>query len=489
MTLTVRDGYQLFHDGTKALSQVEANGIRIDVDYIDREIEKAEKKINKLGEQLREDKIWKLWRRRYGDKANLSSREQLSTILFKDMGLECKNWTEGRTNEQGGIEKRPKADETALRDTELPFVENYLRREKLIKAKNTFLWGIKREVHNGRLRTFFNLAGGTSDDTKGDPRTYRSSTDSPNVQNFPIRDAEMGKLIRRAFIPSKGNVLIEADFKGIEVSIAYCYHKDPVMKRYLLDKSSDMHRDMAIQCYKLEKAKLPDGWWKAKGSGGGHDVRYAAKNKYVFPQFYGDYYINCAKNLWEDIDRLKLCLPDGTSLKEWLATQGIKKLGKCDPSQTPKPGTFENHLQEVERHFWTKRFGVYGQWKKDWYNKFCERGWFQMKTGFVCKGTYTRNQVINYPVQGAAFHCLLWSLIRLQKWLNDNNMRTLIVSQIHDSILLDAPPDEVEAVVHKLQSIMREELLEEWSWIIIPLEVEIEVAEINWFNKHEYKSS
>ncbi len=57
------------------------------------------------------------------------------------------------------------------------------------------------------------------------------------------------------------------------------------------------------------------------------------------------------------------------------------------------------------------------------------------------------------------------SLIRLQKWLNDNNMETLIVLQIHDSILLDAPPHEVEAVVQKLQSIMREELLEEFGMV------------------------
>lgn len=477
------------HRGSIALSQVEHNGIRVDVDYLDRQIKRSEKRINILEAELKCHPIYKKMRRRFGSAASLGSRDHVAHIIFNELGYECKEWTEGKVDRKTGErKKRPKADAQTLRDVckgeDREFVDKLIRRDNTIKDKTTFLEGIRREVHNGRLRTFFNLAGGTADDTKGDPRTYRSSSDSPNVHNFPIRDPERGKLIRRAFIPSEGHVLIEADFKGIEVSIAYCYHKDPTMRTYLLDKTTDMHRDMAIECYKLEDLNCTKEWWKDKS--GGHNCRYAAKNKFTFPQFYGDYWMQCAKNLWDDIGRLELKTPDGESLYKHLKRHGIKRLGDQDMRADPRPGTFEKHLKEVEANFWNVRFPVYNKWKKQWYDKYLDRGWFQMKTGFVCSGIYKKNQVINYPVQGAAFHCLLWCLIELQDWLNENKMKTKIVSQIHDSLIIDAHRSEVKEVVAKLQDIMRRALLEKWKWIIVPLEVEIDIAEENWYQKVGY---
>lgn len=485
------EAYNLFHKGLIALAQVEETGICVDVDYLDRKIAFAEKKAKLLEKELKQGDIWKLMQKRYGQKANLSSREQVAEILFKELGHECKEWTEGKVDKATGERvRRPKADATTLRDTGHPDVEKYLAREKLIKDKNTFLSGLRREVHNGRIHTFFNLAGGTSSDDKGDPRTYRSSSDSPNLHNQPTRDGESADLVRSAFIPdeedTEPHVIIEADFKGIEVSIAYCYHKDPVMRKYLLDPSTDMHRDVAIQSFMLEDIKeCNKEWWKSKT--GGHSVRYSAKNKFTFPQFYGDYWRQCAKNLWDDIRRLKLCTPDGSSMYDHLEAQGIASLGKSEGRDDPMEGTFEYHIREVERDFWGNRFRVYNQWKKDWFEKYLKRGYFRMKTGFVCTGLYNKKQVVNYPVQGAAFHCLLWCLIELQKWLNKNKMKTKIVSQIHDSLLLDGPVSEVKIVVKKLKQIMRELLPAAWDWINIPLEVEVEIAQKNWYSKISYE--
>lgn len=480
--------YKLFHEGAVALSQVECNGITIDVEYLDKKIQSSGEKIQRMTKVLKRDPIYHMMVRKFGRNVKLGSKDKLASVIFVDMGLPCKNWTEGRINkETGEREKRPKADDQALRDTKLPFCIHLLKMEKLKNAR-TKLMGIRRELQGNKLRPFFNLGGGTADDKKGDPRSYRSSADLPNVHNFPTRDEGQARLVRTAVIPETGDILIEADFKGLEVFVGYCYHLDPVMRKYLLDKTTDMHRDVAVQCYKLEEEEGCDkAWWDNDHPGGGGKARYVAKNKFTFPQFYGDYWMNCAKNMWEDIDRYNLCTPSGVPMKEHLKNHGINQLGSEDPKAKQTQSDFTFHIRQVEDNFWNVRFKVYKKWKDKWYKKYCERGWFQMKTGFVCSGMFNRKQVINYPVQGAAFHCLLWCLIRLQKWLNKNKMKTKIVSQIHDSIILNAPKNEVHEVVAKLRKIMKEELLKAWDWIVIPLEVSIDVTDTNWFQKQKYE--
>ena len=87
-----------------------------------------------------------------------------------------------------------------------------------------------------------------------------------------------------------------------------------------------------------------------------------------------------------------------------------------------------------------------------------------------------KNEVINYPVQGSAFHCLLWSLIKLHQWLKANEMESKVVAQIHDSIVLNLHPDELETVLKKAKQIMCVDVRKHWPWIITPLVVETELA-------------
>jgi DNA polymerase I len=112
-----------------------------------------------------------------------------------------------------------------------------------------------------------------------------------------------------------------------------------------------------------------------------------------------------------------------------------------------------------------------------------KRGGFKTLTGFWIEGVMGRNDVINYPVQGSAFHCLLWSLIRLQRELRWGKMRALIVGQIHDSIVADVPADELDDFLPLAKRIMTEEIRKHWKWIIVPLDIEAEVSESNWFEK------
>jgi len=456
-------GYKLLHEGSIALSQVETNGMKIDTKYLHRAIANTEHKIEKISYQMRHDKIFKIWKRELGTRTNMGSREQLGRILFSVMGYPCVSRTKT---------ERPKTDEAALGTIDSDFVRNFLRLEKLKKAKTTYLQGILRETTDGYLHPFFNLSM---------VRTYRGSSDHPNFQNIPIRDPKIAKLVRRAFISRPNCHIVEVDYSGAEICNATCYHRDPRMITYIKDKRKDLHRDMAGECFLLPKKGISK------------DIRYCGKNMFVFPQFYGDYYINCAKSLWKAIGQMNLRVNikgnENYDLYSWLETQGIYKLGACNPDKSPKEGTFEKHLQEVEDNFWNKLFKVYGQWKKDWYYDYLKKGYFDTLTGFRIEGIYTRNEVINYPVQGSAFHWLLWSLIRIQKLLKKYKMRTLIVGQIHDSIVSDVYRKELRNYLEIVKQVMTIDIRKHWKWIIIPLSIEAEVAPVggSWYEKKKMK--
>lgn len=469
MKVSSPEAYRLMHEGALALADVEANGIRIDVGLLDSKIKRTTKRITNLRNKLREQDIWKEWKKQFGTKAKLGSRDQLSFVLFDCLGYEYPLDEEPRVDSRTK-RKKYKGDEEVLASVKHVFVKNYLKLTKLEKMNGTYLKGIRKHVApDGFLRPGFNLHIA---------ETWRSSSSDPNFQNIPVRNPEVGREIREVFVArDEDHVLVEIDYSGIEVRIAACYHKDPVMMEYINDESKDMHRDMAAECYKCQPDQVSKG------------MRYCGKNQFVFPQFYGDFYVDCARVLWDSVRKMKLELNDGTPVFDWLKKQGIKRVGELDPEQKPRPGTFEKHIQDVEHDFWKRRFKVYDKWKDRWWKAYQENGYFQMKTGFVARGIYRRNQVINSPVQGAAFHCLLKSLIKLNKWVKKNLKRSYLVGQIHDSILADVHVKELDKYLKKANKIMTKDLVRDWDWIVVPIEIEAEVTPPggNWYQKEEIK--
>jgi DNA polymerase-1 len=392
----------------------------------------------------------------------MGSRPQLGEVLFSDaIGFE----TEKRTK-TGRIQ----VNQEVLESLDSPFVKRYLLLEKLKKLQSTSLKGILREVEGEYIHPFFSLHT---------VRSFRSSSDSPNFHNIPVRDPKMGKLIRSCFIARDGHQLVEIDYGAIEVRISACYHKDPTMLEYINDPTKDMHRDMAAEIFLCEPEEVTK------------QMRYVAKNGFVFPQFYGSYFGECAPNIWNAMNRMELDI-DGTPLHGWLADKGIDGLGKKISHYTTgrietEHGTFMEHIRGVEEDFWQERFPVYDKWKDEWWEAYREEGGFTTLTGFRIDGVMKRNDVINYPVQGSAFHCLLWSLIRLQRWLRKKKKRTKMVGQIHDSLVLDVAIEELEEVLRMAKKIMTEDIRKVWNWIIVPLEVEAEVSPVggSWFDKKE----
>jgi len=455
-TANTEQAYTLFHNGALAFSRAEAYGIRVDVEYCSRQNSILTRRIERARRRALRSKLVKQWQHVYGKSFNINSDYQLAHILYNIRKIKPVKMTSSG--------KQGTTDQEALQSLGLPELNWLLEARKLTKIRDTYLSAFVREQVGGYLHPAFNLHT---------VKTFRSSSDGPNFQNIPKRDEEAMKICRGALFPRLGHQLLEVDYSGIEVRIAACYHKDPEMLKYIGDPVSDMHADMAEQLFVL------DFFSKKK-----HDfLRSAAKNGFVFPQFYGDYYGNCAPNLacrwgklpqqgkWRSGQGIPL---DGSTLSDHFIAKGISDLD-----------AFTGHVKRVEDHFWNVRFKQYQQWKEEWWKQYQKRGYIDMFTGFRCKGLMGFNDCINYPIQGSAFHCLLWSFIALDRISQEENWKSRLIGQIHDSILVDVFPPELEHVVATIRRVTCQDLPKAWHWIITPLEIDVELSAIDasWAEK------
>ena len=460
------DAMTLFLEGSLALAEVERVGMKVDTAYLDQAIADVSAKIDRRQKRLRADKTFDLWRRTFGQRTNLGSRVQLATVIFDKLGYEPAGQT------QSG---RDKTDKRSLESVDLPFVKTLLELESLKKLRAVSLEGLKRELVDGLLHPDLHLhtvksyrgssGGGAGDDEGG----------SYNSQNIPARDLKQAEIVRRAFIPRPGRVLVENDFAAHEFKLGAIVWDDPEMLRYASDKSKDIHRDMAMRCFLLEQEDVTK------------ESRYVGKNGFVFPKMYGSYWKSIARAMWSEMGNRKLArLRDGVGLHEHLAAKGISELGDADPREGPRPGTFEAHIKTVEEWF-LKKFHVFAERTERAWAEYRATGEWRMKTGFVVRGIYSKNARLNYDVQGPAFHCLLWSLTRLvMKELRRRKMKARVINQVHDCSVGDVPEKELQDYINLVREIVEVKLPKAWPWLSIGLEIECEVCPQNWFGKEKW---
>jgi hypothetical protein len=290
----------------------------------------------------------------------------------------------------------------------------------------------------------------------------------------------LSAIIRGCYIPRKGNHLGEIDYGTQEVRIAGCYTGDRKLVKYMKDDSTDMHRDQAAKLFGMDVAWLVENAAWAKKL-----VRDWTKNRFVFPQFYGQVYFECAKNLWRAVmqgDKM----PDGkTTIREHLAKQGIKELGDCEPNADIRSGTFVKRVKETEDFMWNETFTEYTAWKKRWYGEYLRKGYFDLFTGFRIRGLFKRNDVLNYAIQGDAFLCLLQALVWILEKTRKYKMDTLLVGEIHDSFQFDGPTRELQDFLDLSHEQMVVRMMKSRPWINVPLVTESEVCPIDrpWSEK------
>lgn len=443
-----RDGIRLLIEGAQTLADDEENGVVVRRPYIKEQKEHLQRRAAAILRRIESSPEGEIWRKKYGETTNFNSNPQLAAILFGEMGLTCP-----RTTAKGN----PSVNEETLSEMEdqSGLVRDILEARKLDKLAGTYLTGWEREVGaDGIMRPFYHLER---------VRTFRSSSSDPNLQNVPIRDKTAQRVCRRAIYPRAGHHLVEVDYSGAEVRVSACCHKDPTMIKYILDKSTDMHRDMAMECFKLE----PDEVSKP--------VRQVAKGSFVFAEFYGSYWANTGPDLWKH--SAELTTTKGLPIHRHLAKHGIRSLEQ-----------FLQHTRKVENRFWGERFKVYAKWKDDFWLQYLRQGWFDTLTGFRCSGPMRKNEVVNYPIQGPSFHCLLKAKALTKAWIEENRSGVLPCGQIHDSGLFSVPPEELDEFCRAVHRIWCDDLRALWPWLIVPMEVEIDVTPVDgsWYEKEPY---
>lgn len=454
------DALRLWHDGAEELAVVQHNGIRVDLDYLQEKQTEFRETEARLTAALKESELWALWRKQFGQKALITSDQQLSKMLFDVLKLDPPPGT--RRNKSGLYA----VSEEILAKVDHPFVRDLGPIRKVRKMASTYIDGWLFEQVHGFIHPFFNLHKASS---------FRSSSEAPNFQNVPIRHPINGPLIRRGIIPRDGNRIIELDFSGAEVRVAGCCTKDPVLMNYLAG-AGDMHHDVAKDLFLLTDSQVDK-----------KTTRHWAKNRFVFAQFYGSVWFQCAPALWDEVTQSTAEVPGtGLTVREHLKSRGIKRLGSCDPKTPPVDGSFAKLVMDAERVMWDKRFKVFTKWKKDLWDDYQQTGYVHMVTGFTsAQHDLRRNQVLNFPIQGPAFHCLLWCLVRIQRELRRYKMRAKVIGQVHDSLLGDVPDRETQNYLEIAYRTMTKDIMKAWKWLIVPLEAEADVTPVDgsWADK------
>lgn len=450
--------FRLLLEGSAALARVEAAGFRVDLGYVDATTAKIEGMVKDLDAEVRADaELWRAWRRAAGGKMKPTAGGQLQAAL-KALGYTFSG-AKTKTGED-------KSDKEELGKVDRPAVRAFLKAKNLRNTVTTYFGQIKRECvrhadGHHYVHTDYNLYTAA---------TYRPVSRDPNLANIPKREEQMMRFVRKAYLPLPGHHLAEPDFDTHEVRVGYTYNHDPVMERYLLNPESDMHRDTAAEMFMVPVETLKEHAKAAKLT-----LRHSAKNQFVFAEFFGSVWFNCAPKIWESMVLGKWKLPGtDTLLVDHLKTKGITGLGSRDDRE-PARGTFLHHIREVERKLWD-RFKVYAQWKKDYFARYQRDGYFAFHTGFVVSTPHGKNDVVNYPIQGAAFHCLLQCIIWLVGWLERKNMRSRVIGQVYDCIILSVHPKELQDVLAACKYVMTVKLPQEWKWINIPFQCETDVA-------------
>lgn len=299
------------------------------------------------------------------------------------------------------------------------------------------------------------------------------NSSNPNFQNFPNRGA-LAAIVRRCFIPrSPDRHLAELDYSGAEVRANASINHDPT----LLDSVNhgiDFHKSIAAMSYMLPEEEITK------------ELRQSVKGPYTFAAFYGSYWVGIAEGLWNVIAYGGLKLKDGTPLVEHLRSKGINGLGN---SANPTPDSYYAHIKKTEEWFWGTKFKVYAEWKDKVWSRYLKDRYVDLPTGFRCAGIFSKNMVTNFPAQGGAAHCLLWSFVKLDRAIQEMGLQTKICGQIHDSILLDIPHDELDDVLVLAHDIMTKQLPKAQPWLAVPMEIEADVAPMgkSWWDKAPYE--
>jgi uracil-DNA glycosylase family 4 len=366
---SLKEAREFFLEVGKCYMEMSERGFPSDIEYYKKEKQRIQTRIAELKEEIRNSEEAKSFFRAMGREVKIGkqlSDDDLRVILFDIMKLPPHKLTDSGN--------KVSVDSDSLERIDLPFVTSVVDLKHNVKVDSNYINGFIRETALGAIHCSINLHI---------PRSLRSSVDSPNLQNVPTREEMAKKSTRSGMFPSKGRQLLFADFKGIEVCVAAMYSGDKNLIRYITDPTSDMHKDKASELWVLDHDRVSK------------DIRFYAKNKWVFAQFYGDWYGACAEQLWFFCLHLKTT--DGVKLEDHLINIGM--ISRNDhPSKQLE--SFKQHCKTVEHKMWNEQFGAMKEWQINLGKEYRKKGYVTLKHGFRRGGLQSMNQIGNTPIQG-----------------------------------------------------------------------------------------
>ena len=344
-------------------------------------------RLTEFGDSLT-GQIEELRRRIYllaGEEFNINSTQQLGAVLFDKLGLKAtKKTKKGYSTDIEVLEK--------LRGSH-PIVQDVIDYRKLTKLKSTYVDGLTKVVAaDGRIHSTFQQMI---------TATGRLSSTDPNLQNIPVRQ-ELGTETRRCFVPQKGWVLIDADYSQIELRILAHIADDPIMKQAFAT-GEDIHTVTASQVFGVPVEFVT------------HEMRSHAK-----AVNFGIVYGISAFSLSEDIHispkeaqgYIDSYLEKYAGVRRYM--ERVKEQAKADGYVTTLWGR-RRYLPELK----SKNFNM---------RSFGER------------------VALNTPIQGTAADIIKAAMVHVEDRLQREGRKARLLLQVHDELIIECPPEEVEPV-------------------------------------------
>ena len=387
------------------LFDMEQNGIRVEADALKQYGDQLAGKIAELEKEIYEEA---------GETFNINSPKQLGVVLFENMKLPG-----GRKTKTG---YSTAADVLEKLAPEHLVVAKILEYRQYTKLKSTYADGLANYIQDdGRIHGKFNQTI---------TATGRISSTEPNLQNIPVR-MELGRLIRKVFIPEEGYRFVDADYSQIELRVlAHCSGDEHLIQAY--KEQSDIHRITASQVFHIPFDEVtPQQRRNAK-----------AVN---FGIVYGISSFGLSQDL--SITRKEAA----KYIDDYFATYpGIK--------------TFLDHAvtHAKEEGYVVTLFGR-------------RRPVPELSSSNFMQRSFGERVAMNSPIQGAAADIIKIAMIRVNQRLKDQKMKSRLVLQVHDELLIEAYEPELDEV----QNILKEEM-EHAAELKVPLEIDMHTGD-NWY--------
>lgn len=358
-----------------------------------------------------------------GQPFNLNSPKQLQEILFDKMGIPTKGL---KKTAKGGISTNEAVLEQLAPDYPLPKI--ILQNRSLAKLKSTYTDKLPEMISpkDGRVHTTYAQAVAI---------TGRLASNNPNLQNIPIRTAE-GRRVRRAFTAPQGSVIVSADYSQIELRIMAHLSGDKTLIA-AFQNGEDVHRRTAAEVFGTAPENVSS-----------EQRRYAKTIN--FGLIYGMGQYGLAKSL--GIDNL--------SAKNFIDRYFARYPGVAEYMQRTKEQAAAQGYVET----------LFGRrlYLPDIRNKNANA-----RAG-------AERAAINAPMQGTASDLIKRAMIDVSRWLVSDDLKSKLIMQVHDELVLEVVETELDFVKEKLPQIMAKVgggLLD------VPLVAEVGVGE-NWEEAH-----